>query len=275
MARSVNTPPIIYGTAWKKERTTELVALALRVGYRAVDTACQPKHYDEPGVGRALTAAFEAGLERQELYVQTKFTPLSGQDPRRVPYDPEAPLVEQVRQSCAASLRNLGVDYVDCLLLHSPLPTVVQTLAVWEVMEALVREGAAARIGISNCYELRLLETLTRKATVKPSVVQNRFYADTGFDRELRAFCRQNAITYQSFWTLTANPHLLRHASVGELAAQHGLTREQVLFRALSGIGITPLTGTTSEAHMRDDLQLFDVQLQADELARVATLFER
>ena len=88
-AFGVAMPRLIYGTAWKKERTAALVELALRQGFRGVDTACQPKHYNEEGVGGGLAAAFGAGLARSEIYVQTKFTPFAGQDPNDVPYDLE------------------------------------------------------------------------------------------------------------------------------------------------------------------------------------------
>src|ERR1700744_5357034 len=96
----VRVPRILYGTAWKKEDTESLVRLAILEGYRGIDTACQPKHYHEPGVGAAVASA---PLARQDLYLQTKFTPVSGQDPARIPYDPKAPLAEQVKQSFAAS----------------------------------------------------------------------------------------------------------------------------------------------------------------------------
>ena len=95
-------------------------------GFRGIDTACQPKHYHEPGVGAGVAAclrgepACNGNLAREDLYLQTKFTALSGQDPARTPYDPKVPLPEQVRQSLAVSLRNLQTDYLDGLLLHSP-----------------------------------------------------------------------------------------------------------------------------------------------------------
>ena len=80
--------PFLYGTAWKKEATTELVVAAVRAGFRGIDTACQPKHYREDLVGAALAQlAAEDGIARDALWLQTKFTPLPGQDPQNVPYD--------------------------------------------------------------------------------------------------------------------------------------------------------------------------------------------
>src|SRR6185437_14453128 len=104
-AAGVVTPRLLYGTAWKKAETARLVTLALQEGFRGIDTACQPRHYDEPGVGAGIEAAVGEALSRSDLYLQTKFTPIRGQDPARVPYDPHAPLAAQVTQSFAASLR--------------------------------------------------------------------------------------------------------------------------------------------------------------------------
>ena len=267
----VRMPGIVYGTAWKKQETARLVALALSQGFRGIDTAGQPKHYDEAGVGEGIAAS---GVPRDELYLQTKFTSVDGHDPRRIPYDPEAPLAEQVEQSFRSSLENLRTDHVDGLVLHSPLSSRGDTEAVWRAMERIVESGGARQIGISNCYADEL-EWLHREASVKPAVVQNRFHADTGYDREIRAFCTAHAIVYQSFWTLTANPHLLAHAAIRSLAAQHGRTPAQILFRWLTQEGVVPLTGTRSSEHMREDLAIFDFELEQGERESLTRLLSR
>ena len=277
-AAGARMPGILYGTAWKKEDTASLVQAAIREGFRGIDTACQPKHYHEPGVGEGITAsmtgdpASSGQLSREDLYLQTKFTSLSGQDPARIPYDPEAPLPEQVRQSFAVSLKNLKTDYLDGFLLHSPLPRERQTLEAWQAMESLVDAGTVRQLGISNCYRLEQLEALCESARVKPAVVQNRFYADTGYDREIRAFCRQHRIGYQSFWTLTANAHLLAHRTVQELAAKYRRTPAQILFRYLTQSEVVPLTGTRSRAHMCEDLAIFEFELTEPERAAMDAL---
>ena len=108
---SVRIPWIIYGTAWKRDNTAALVEQAIRLGFRGIDTACQPKHYNEAGVGDGVVACLHRGIDRSELYLQSKFTPLSGQDPKRVPYDAKASLSEQVAQSFQTSLKNLQTTY--------------------------------------------------------------------------------------------------------------------------------------------------------------------
>jgi len=269
----VRSPGILYGTAWKKDGTASLVRKAVELGFRGIDTACQPRHYHEAGVGAGLRACLNHGLTRADLYLQTKFTPVSGQDPATVPYDPKAPLADQVTQSLAASLRNLHTNYLDGLILHSPLAHAGDTLQVWRAFEELVDQGSVRQLGISNCYRLGDLQALWGAARIKPAVVQNRFHDETGYDRELREFCTSHRISYQSFWTLTANPHLLAHPALATLASQLGRTREQVLFRYLTQIGIVPLTGTRSEVHMREDLAIFDFELNADECTAMAAIF--
>jgi diketogulonate reductase-like aldo/keto reductase len=271
-ACGVRMPRIIYGTAWKKARTAALVEQAVTLGFRGIDTACQPRHYDEAGVGAGLAPCLAADLSRADLYLQTKFTPADGQDPGRMPYDPRASLASQVEQSFQASLSNLRTDYLDCLVLHSPLANERDLMEVWRALEAIFERGGARLLGISNCYAPAQLERLYRKADVKPAVIQNRFHAATRYDREIRGFCRQHGMYYQSFWTLTANPRVLAHDTLRTLAANYGRTPAQVFFRYLTQIDIIPLSGTTSQAHMRDDLAIFEFELIQDECESVARL---
>ena len=115
-----SAPAFLYGTAWKEDRTPALVELALRTGFRGIDTANQRRHYFEAGVGQGLAAAYRAGVvTRDDLFLQTKFTYARGQD-HRLPYDPSAPLARQVEQSFASSLEHLGTSYVDSYVLHGP-----------------------------------------------------------------------------------------------------------------------------------------------------------
>jgi diketogulonate reductase-like aldo/keto reductase len=268
-------PGILYGTAWKKERTANLVEQAIGLGFRGIDTACQPKHYHEPGVGAGLSAAYhQTGLCRPDLYLQSKFTPAKGQDPARMPYDAESSLSLQVAQSFATSLKNLRTDYLDGLLLHSPLADEDDLLEVWRAMEEIQQSGGVRQLGISNCYALEQLQWLYEQAHIKPAVVQNRFYDETGYDREIRAFCALHGMVYQSFWSLTANPQILAHDTLKALATQYQRTPAQVFFRFLTQMHILPLTGTTSETHMREDLAIFDFQLVPAEVDAIENLLD-
>jgi diketogulonate reductase-like aldo/keto reductase len=269
---SIQMPRILYGTAWKKERTAELVAQALEAGFRGFDTACQPKHYDERLVGVGLQNARALGIARDELYLQTKFTPLSSQDPDNVPYDVEAPVASQVAQSFAVSQRNLQTDYVDTLLLHSPMVPHESMMQAWQAMEAIHAAGGARQLGISNCYDFDVLKALYADAVVKPAVLQNRFYKDNGFDAEQRQWCAGHGVIFESFWSLTANAKLLVSPVVQNLAQACGKTEAQVFFRYLTQQGIVPLTGTSSQQHMHEDLDIFSFNLTAEQMQQMDTL---
>jgi len=270
----IQMPKLIYGTAWKKERTTELVIRAVLNGFRGIDTACQPKHYREDLVGAALKElTTKHNVKREDLFIQTKFTSLNGQDPSKIPYDKNAPLEEQVRQSMKKSLENLQTKYIDSLVLHGPESTHEGTMKVWRVCEEFVKNGQVKQLGISNLYDKHGLEQLWNSSTVKPSVLQNRFYSDTDFDREIRKFCHEKNIYYQSFWTLTANPDFLKHSLVKQMAQQRHGTVEQILFRFLIDIGCTPLTGTTNDEHMKRDLEILTwPNFTHDEIAKLKPL---
>ncbi|MCO4794818.1 MAG: aldo/keto reductase [Bacteriovoracaceae bacterium] len=260
---------LIYGTAWKKERTAELVELALRTGFRGVDTACQPKHYNEPGVGEGIA---NSGINRSDLFIQTKYTSVRGQDPDNIPYDPSSPLETQIKKSLETSLKNLKTDYLDSLVMHSPMDTFEETLEGWKVMEQFVTDGKVKQLGISNCYSYDFFVDLFEKVDQKPAVLQNRFYADSGYDINLRKFCLDNNVTYQSFWTLSANPHLLEHKILTDLATKNSVTPAVVLYRSLSEIGVVPLCGTTSSKHMSEDLNLMEFDLNKDDINNVFSL---
>src|SRR5579885_2917551 len=108
----VRVPRFLYGTAWKEDETERLTALALRQGFRGIDTANQRKHYHEAGVGAAVAGAIRDGLvTRDDLFLQTKFTFRAGQD-HRLPYDPAAPIAAQIAQSFESSLRHLGTETI-------------------------------------------------------------------------------------------------------------------------------------------------------------------
>ncbi|HEX4385735.1 MAG TPA: aldo/keto reductase [Myxococcales bacterium] len=259
---------MLYGTAWKEDRTAELVRLALLQGFRGIDTANQRRHYHEAAVGEAVAAFLATGkVTREGLFLQTKFTYVRSQD-ERLPYDPKAGFAEQVRQSFASSLEHLQTDYVDSYLLHGPSTSGPLAWADWEVWETMQSLKQARKIGVSNVSLAQLTE-LTRK--FKPAFVQNRCYARTGWDREVRAFCRANEITYQGFSLLTANARELSQTAVRAVVARSKRTLPQVVFRFALQLGMLPLSGTTTAAHMSDDLHL-DFELTGAEVRAIENI---
>jgi diketogulonate reductase-like aldo/keto reductase len=267
------TPSFVYGTAWKKDATTELVKTAVKAGFRAIDTANQAKHYSEALVGEALAALARDGVLRDSLWLQTKFTPLNGQD-ERLPYDPKADLTTQVKQSFESSLKHLGTDRVDSYLLHGPysFPNLGdEDWEVWKAIEEIHRSGRTSAIGISNVNPLQLAE-LVEKAAIKPMMVQNRCYANRGWDREVRTICQKHRITYQGFSLLTANVPVLRHPPVISIAKRLGVDTMQVIFRFAMQVGMLPITGTTDEQHMKEDLGILAIELTPEEVSFIESV---
>jgi diketogulonate reductase-like aldo/keto reductase len=268
------SPDFLYGTAWKEERTQGLVELALRSGFRGIDTANQRRHYVEAAVGEGLASAYRAGVvTRDDLFLQTKFTYLPGQD-HRLPYDPRADLSTQVAQSMASSLEHLGTDHVDSYVLHGPASLHDWTEYDAEVWSAMLRErdaGRTRRLGVSN-ISVEQLQELVASGAEAPAFVQNRCFARDGWDREVRAFCAGRDIVYQGFSLLTANRQVLADPLVTGLAARTGATPAQVVFRFALAVGMLPITGTSSPEHMRQDLDSRALTLSADELRAIESL---
>jgi diketogulonate reductase-like aldo/keto reductase len=176
-----------------------------------------------------------------------------------MPYSSSDTLETQIRTSVASSLRNLRPtedtedgSYIDCLLLHSPLPTIEETLEAWRVLESYVPHKLRA-LGISN-VTLPIVKTIFQSSKIKPSVVQNRFYPATRYDVSLRSFCKDNGISYQSFWTLTGNPKLLKSKPVTFVAKTAEVEIPVALYALVMDLGIVVLNGTTSMEHMQEDL---------------------
>jgi diketogulonate reductase-like aldo/keto reductase len=272
--RGVQVPRFLYGTAWKEERTEALTAQALRLGFRGIDTANQRKHYFEAAVGAAVKAELSRGaLRREELFLQSKFTFASGQD-QRLPYDPAARLATQVEQSFASTLQHFDTTYLDSYVLHGPTARSGFGAADWEVwraMEGLQQRGGARLLGVSN-VSLAQLRTLHQAAAVKPAFVQNRCYARSGWDRELRAFCRDSDMVYQGFSLLTANRAELSEAAVSALARRMGCSAAELVFRFALQVGMLPLTGSSSPEHLLLDLGCLNFELTPSEVATLEKL---
>jgi diketogulonate reductase-like aldo/keto reductase len=270
----VSAPDFLYGTAWKEDRTQALTELALRVGFRGIDTANQRRHYVEAAVGQGLAAACRAGVvTRADVFLQTKFTSVPGQD-HRLPYDRAADLSTQVAQSMASSLEHLGTDYVDSYVLHGPASPYGWTdddAEVWAAMVAQRDAGRTRQLGVSN-VSLRHLEQMLATGAEAPAFVQNRCFARLGWDRGVRGWCKARGIVYQAFSLLTANPEVLGHRMVAGIAARARATPAQVVFRFAQAVGMLPLTGTTDPEHMRQDLASREIPLSADEVRAIESL---
>jgi diketogulonate reductase-like aldo/keto reductase len=261
-------PALIYGTAWKEERTYALTLQALRAGFRAVDTANQRRHYVEAAVGDALADFLAEGtVRRDDVFLQTKFTHARGHDDR-IPYDATAEVATQVAQSFASSIEHLRVARVDSYILHGPMQTdglVDADWAAWRAMVAVQRSGGTHLLGISNVSSVQLGQLLG-SGLPRPAFVQNRCHARTGWDRAVRALCRAHGVAYQAFSLLTANRRELASPVITGIAARLGRTPEQVVFRFALQLGMVMLTGASDPEHLAADLAIGDFTLTAEDV---------
>ena len=302
-AMKVNAPltrlkklEFLYGTAWKEDETVASVLAAIEVGFRAIDTANQRKHYFEAGVGDALAAAYaHKGLKREDFFLQSKFTFARGQDHRK-PYDEGAPIAEQVQQSLASTLEHLRCTYLDSYVLHGP--STGQGLAkadweAWKAMEAIAANGKAKKLGISN-VNLEQLKALHEGAEIKPAFVQNRCFAESLWDKEIRTYCEGAEIRYQGFSLLTANwrflgghvkrppnrnvPQFIFSArdacatSLHDVLEATGKSVQQVIFRFAQQVGMIPLIGSRDEGHLRESFAINDFSLTPPQLLAIERL---
>lgn len=211
-------------------------------------------------------------IKREDIFLQTKYTPIGGQDASKpLPYNPSDPISTQILTSHQTSLSNLHTTYIDSYLLHSPLPTIEQTLEAWHTLMKLQDEGKVRMIGVSNTYDVRILAALQKARKVQ--VVQNRWYEGNGWDHAVLNYCREHDIMYQcvtfhilirlisvlmnmdrSFWTLTGSPSLLSHPSLIRIASASNMTPAQVVYKLSQEADVTPLSGTTNQQHMIEDV---------------------
>lgn len=255
-------PEIIYGTAWKKELTAEYVKYALDAGFTAFDTANQFKHYREKDLGIAIQ---QSGIDRSRLFIQTKFTPLSGHGKDyELPYDPRASICKQIEQSFIDSLDHLRTTHVDSYLMHSPLENNELTLEGWGYFEDLKNKKLAKFIGISNISASQLSDLISR-AKIKPDFVQNRCLAESRWDLQVRLLCQEHNIGYQGFWLLTGNTRVTLNKLFQKIADSLNCTQQQLLYSYARHMGIIPLSGTTNLDHMREALSSTSLKLNEEE----------
>ena len=271
---STSIPPILYGTAWKEDDTQRLVLQALTLGFKGIDTANQRRHYFEEDVGLGIQQFLKSSQKtRSDLFIQTKFTSVHGQDHRK-PYDEFDSLTNQVKQSFASSLEHLQTDYIDSYILHGPALSqgiIDADLEIWQAMEALVLDGKVKVLGISN-VNIEQVEALYKKVSVKPSFIQNRCFAASKWDQDVRLFCKKHSIIYQGFSLLTANQPYLLTPYMRAVSTQYNKTIPQVIFRFALQIGILALTGTTNPQHMTDDLNIDDFELSSEDIQYIENI---
>jgi len=251
---------IAYGTRGMKRQTADLVEKALTTGFRHIVTANYHQDHNETGVGFGWKNAVQnsqTGLRRSDIYLQTMFVPVGS--PNYNGENVQLSMAEQVTRSIDASLRNLQTEYIDGVLFHNfraKLIPVHQMMEAYRALEVYVDRGIIRDLGISNVHDAVYLETLVTQSKHKPRIIQNRFHTNRGFDVKLRPKFREWNLQPQTFWTLTGNGGARKNIHIVALAAELGLTPATLLYAFVISLGSTPLIGTHSAEHMRDDVTL-------------------
>ncbi|MCQ4270474.1 aldo/keto reductase [Pseudomonas kuykendallii] len=232
----------------------DAVRHALELGYRHIDTAAIYKN--ERGVGAGIAAA---GLPREQLYVTTK---LWNQDQG---YD-------SALRACEESLKRLGLDHVNLYLIHWPCPDQGKFLDAWKAMIRLREEGLVTSIGVSN-FRPDDAEVLIMETGVVPAV--NQIEVHPFFQqKEMRDFNRYKGIATQAWSPLARGGDLLPHPTIQALAQKHGKTPAQVVLRWHIELGSIVFPKSVHPERIRENLDVFDFRLDADDLLRIAELDE-
>jgi 2,5-diketo-D-gluconate reductase A len=232
------------------EQTEQVVSDALAAGYRSLDTAAA--YRNEEAVGRAIAAS---GIPRDELFVTTK---LWIQDVGE----------GNARRAFEASLKRLGLDYVDLYLIHQPLGDYYSS---WRAMQEINREGLAKAIGVSNFYPDRLVDLIANNE-ITPAVnqIETHPFNQRTVDQELM---REHGVQIESWGPFAEGQNnLFSNRVLGEIGAAHCKSVAQVVLRWLIQRDVIVIPKSVRAERMRENIDVFDFQLTDDEMARVAEL---
>ena len=277
---------LIFGTNKHWEKTSANVAQAIRSGYHHIATAGRHMNYNEESVGGGIRRALEEShtvSSREDLFLQTCFVSNKNPDYDKnwspaTDFDTGAAtsdlsISQQVRLSVESSLTNLNTTYLDAVLYHnlkSKLDPPEQIREAWSELEKLVDQGKIRYLGLTNVHDLSFLEQFYNDVRIKPTILQNRFHANRQFNVPLRSFIREHNIRWQAFWVLTGNGGTIGGPVAKDIASKNQLTPQQVIFAFVLSLGATPLIGSASPQHLKEDMDIAGESLSPDDRVRFA-----
>lgn len=252
-ANGASIPALGLGT-WtlKGEECSALVSHALSIGYRHVDTA---RRYDnEAAVGAGLRAS---GIARDELFVTTKvwWTDIAPGD---------------LERSAEASLKDLGLDQVDLLLIHWPNPSIPLEGSI-KALNAVKRMGFARHIGVANFPSSLLAKAIAlSEAPLVCNQVEYHPYLDQS---KLLRLCRENGVALVSYCPLFRDGGLFNEKAVQDAAVRHGKTPGQIVLRwHVQQDGVSAIPRTSKAARLAENIDIFDFALADTEMAAISAL---
>ena len=246
-------PQIGFGTSpLNDEKVIPAVIAAIEAGYRHIDTAY--RYNNERGVGRGIR---DSGINREDLFVTTKLDgPFQGND--------------RAIGGLEESLRWLGLDYVDLLLMHWPLPQRDEYVSTWKTFEKLVEAGKARSIGLSN-FKPAHIDRLLAESTIRPAV--NQIQLNPRITRpEQRAYNSEQGIVTEAWSPLGAGNDLLENPTLAAIAAKYGKTPGQIVLRWHIELGTVAIPRSANPGRIAQNIDIFDFMLTNDEIAAISAI---
>ena len=248
-----NIPQLGFGTSPLNDKeVAPLVVAAIEAGYRHIDTAY--RYNNEKGVGQGIR---DSGIERESLFVTTKLDGQFQGDDRAI-------------GGLDESLGRLGLDYVDLLLIHWPLPQRDEYISTWKTFEKLVAAGKARSIGLSN-FKPSHIDRLLAEATIRPVI--NQIQLNPRVTRpEQRAYNTKHRIVTEAWSPLGAGNDLLENPTLAAIGAKYGKTPGQVVLRWHIQLGIVAIPRSANLGRIAQNINIFDFELTTDEIAAISAL---
>lgn len=250
-------PILGIGTyALSDEQAENSAYWALRDGYRLIDTA--RIYGNETGVGRGIRRAINEGIvKREDVFVTTKMWTSDYDDGER---------------AIEASLQRLGLDYVDLMILHHSQPS--NDVQAYQAMEKAVEEGKLRSIGLSNYYTPEDFDRLVNATTVKPALLQNETHPYHQ-SKAMKEHIAQYGTVMESWFPLGGRGNtqtLFNDETISAIAAAHGKTSAQIILRWHLQAGNIAIPGSSNEAHIAENYDIFDFALSDEEMAQLTAL---
>jgi 2,5-diketo-D-gluconate reductase A len=246
-------PQIGLGTAsLNDDKVAPVIVTAIEAGYRHIDTAF--RYGNQRGVGKGIR---DSVIAREELFVTTKL-------------DGEFQGNERALAGLDECLRQLGLDYVDLLLIHWPLPQRDEYISTWKTFEKLVDAGKVRSIGVSN-FKPAHLDRLLAEATIRP--VANQIQLNPRITRPDHVeYDSAHDIVTVAWSPLGQGGDLLSEQTLVTTAATYGKTPAQVVLRWLNQLGVVAIPRSSNPERLAQNLDIFDFTLTADEIAAISAL---
>jgi 2,5-diketo-D-gluconate reductase A len=242
------TIPVMGLGTWQLENANETVSYALELGYRMIDTSSD--YHTQPGVGEAIR---NSEVERSSIYVVTKVEE-----------------TDDAYQRSVSNVDELGLEYVDLMLIHRP-PPMGAGEDLWEGLIRAKKEGLVRDIGVSN-YSIELMNQLIEMSREVP-VVNQIEWSPFGHSQEMLRYCREKRIIIQAYCPLTRGKRL-DSVTLNQIARKYGKTAAQIMLKWNLQLGSVPIPKAGQKDHLQENLWVFDFEIKAEDMKKLTDLNE-